>query len=85
MEQKRWDKLPLKEKIGEFALKYQYTLIMGGWAGSLGLAAAIISRNKYQTYPQKVRRCRSDVTYAELTGNVRHFCRLCRPVCGLRG
>jgi hypothetical protein len=52
---------------------------MGGWAGSLGVAAAIISRNKYQTYPQKVR----------LTSSPVHPCtnclvRLGKLVCGLR-
>ena len=44
----------MTEKIGDFAARRQYTLILGGWATSLGVAAAIISRNKYQTFPQKV-------------------------------
>ncbi|KAF6762034.1 hypothetical protein DFP72DRAFT_877829 [Ephemerocybe angulata] len=53
-EMKRWESLSLSEKIADWASRHQYTLIMGGWAGSLGIAAAIISRNKYQTYPQKI-------------------------------
>ena len=42
------------EKIGDFTARRQYSLIIGGWATSLGVAATIISRNKYQTFPQKV-------------------------------
>lgn len=53
-EHKRWSRLSLSEKVKDWSLRHQYTLIMGGWAGSLGLAAAVISRNKYQTFPQKV-------------------------------
>jgi hypothetical protein len=52
---RRWDNMTLWEKVGDWSFRHQYTLIMGGWAGSLGIAAAIISRNKYQSYPQKVR------------------------------
>lgn len=51
---KQWDSLTLGQKIGDWSMRHQYTLIMGGWASSLGVAAAIISRNKYQTYPQKI-------------------------------
>ncbi|KAJ2917455.1 hypothetical protein MD484_g2946, partial [Candolleomyces efflorescens] len=51
---RRWDNMTLREKVGDWSFRHQYTLIMGGWAGSLGIAAAIISRNKYQTYPQKI-------------------------------
>ncbi|KAJ3502235.1 hypothetical protein NLJ89_g8981 [Agrocybe chaxingu] len=51
---RRWDSLSLKDKIGDWSFRHQYSLIMGGWAGSLGVAAAIISRNKYQTYAQKI-------------------------------
>lgn len=53
-EDQRWNRLSLGEKVKDWSLRHQYTLIMGGWAGSLGVAAAIISRNKYQTLPQKV-------------------------------
>ncbi|KAF8165674.1 hypothetical protein B0H34DRAFT_690010 [Crassisporium funariophilum] len=53
-ERKRWDALPTKDKIGDWAFRHQYSLIMGSWAGSLGVAAAIISRQKYQTYAQKI-------------------------------
>ncbi|KAG2013252.1 hypothetical protein CC2G_010183 [Coprinopsis cinerea AmutBmut pab1-1] len=51
---KRWDKMSFGEKLGDWSFRHQYTLILGGWAGSLALAGGIISRNKYQTYPQKI-------------------------------
>jgi hypothetical protein len=53
-EAKRWNNMSISEKIVDFTARRQYSLIIGGWATSLGVAAAIISRNKYQTFPQKV-------------------------------
>jgi hypothetical protein len=53
-EVKRWNNMSFTEKIGDFTSRRQYSLIIGGWAASLGVAATIISRNKYQTFPQKV-------------------------------
>jgi hypothetical protein len=53
-EVKRWNNMSMTEKLGDFAARRQYSLIIAGWATSLGVAAAIISRNKYQTFPQKV-------------------------------
>ena len=53
-EARRWKNMSFTEKLGDFTARRQYSLIMGGWAASLGVAAAIISRNKYQTFPQKV-------------------------------
>ncbi|KAJ8517983.1 hypothetical protein ONZ45_g4907 [Pleurotus djamor] len=53
-EEARWNSLDTSSKIGDWAARHQYSLILGGWASSLGIAAAIISRDKYQTVPQKV-------------------------------
>ena len=53
-EAKKWKNMSFTEKISDFTARRQYSLIIGGWATSLGVAAAIISRNKYQTFPQKV-------------------------------
>ena len=53
-EAKRWNNMSFTEKLGDFTARRQYSLIIGGWATSLGVAATIISRNKYQTFPQKV-------------------------------
>jgi len=52
--EKHWESLSFWDKVGDWSFRHQYSLIMGGWASSLGVAAAIISRNKYQTYPQKI-------------------------------
>ncbi|KAF4619584.1 hypothetical protein D9613_004950 [Agrocybe pediades] len=51
---KRWDAMSMSDKIGDWSYRHQYSLILGGWASSLAVAGAIISRNKYQTYPQKI-------------------------------
>ncbi|PPQ66732.1 hypothetical protein CVT26_009533 [Gymnopilus dilepis] len=51
---KRWDAMTPWQKISDWSWRHQYSLIMGSWAASLGLAGLIISRNKYQTYPQKI-------------------------------
>jgi len=53
-EVKRWNNMSMTGKLGDFAARRQYSLIIAGWATSLGVAAAIISRNKYQTFPQKI-------------------------------
>jgi len=52
--EKKWQSLSLWDKVGDWSYRHQYSMIMGGWAGSLGVAALIISRNKYQTYAQKI-------------------------------
>ncbi|KAF8638599.1 hypothetical protein AX17_002140 [Amanita inopinata Kibby_2008] len=49
-----WQKMSTRDKVAEWADRHQYSIILGGWAASLGIAGAIISRNKYQTTPQKV-------------------------------
>lgn len=43
---KKWDKLTFSDKVGDWAFRHQYSLIMGSWAGSLALAGVIISRQK---------------------------------------
>ena len=53
-EKKRWESLTTREKIGDWALKHQYPIIVGSWAASLGMAAAIIMKDKHQTPSQKV-------------------------------
>lgn len=45
-QERKWQAMPLKEKLADWAARHQYTIILGGWAGSLGLAGAIISRQK---------------------------------------
>lgn len=45
-EAKMWDRMSLSQKIGDWGFRHQYSIIMGGWAGSLAIAGAIISRQK---------------------------------------
>lgn len=49
-EDARWTALSVKDKVGEWADRHQYTIIMGGWAASLALAGLIISRDKYVAF-----------------------------------
>jgi len=49
----RWESLTTREKIGDWALRHQYPIIVGSWAASLGVAAAIIMKDKHQTPSQK--------------------------------
>ena len=54
-ERKRWASLSTRDKISDWSLKHQYSMILGSWAATLGLAATIIMRDKNQTTAQKVR------------------------------
>ncbi|KAJ3788154.1 hypothetical protein GGU10DRAFT_385183 [Lentinula aff. detonsa] len=49
-----WDAMTPTQKLGDWARRHEYSLIMGSWALSLGVAGALISRDKYQTPAQKV-------------------------------
>lgn len=42
----RWEQMTTEEKLGDWADRHQYSIILGGWASSLALAGAIISRDK---------------------------------------
>ncbi|KAI6038525.1 hypothetical protein EDC04DRAFT_3141444 [Pisolithus marmoratus] len=53
-EQARWGALSVKEKVTDWAARNKYGIIFGSWALSLAVAGAIISRDKYQSVPQKV-------------------------------
>ncbi|KAF7332565.1 HIG1 domain-containing protein [Mycena kentingensis (nom. inval.)] len=50
----RWQQLSTREKVVDWAQRHEYSIIVGSWALSLGLAGGIISRNKYQTTAQKI-------------------------------
>lgn len=47
---KKWDSMSLSDKIGDWSYRHQYSLIMGGWAGSLAIAGAVISRQKWASW-----------------------------------
>ncbi|KIM54903.1 hypothetical protein SCLCIDRAFT_17520 [Scleroderma citrinum Foug A] len=53
-EQARWSGLSVKEKISDWASRHQYGIIFGSWALSIAVAGGIISRDRYQSVPQKV-------------------------------
>ncbi|PFH49257.1 hypothetical protein AMATHDRAFT_63534 [Amanita thiersii Skay4041] len=53
-EEMAWQQMSTRDKIAEWADRHQYSIIIGGWATSLAVAGAIISRNRYQTTAQKV-------------------------------
>jgi len=53
-ERKRWESLSTKGKIGDWAIRHQYSLILGSWAASMGVAAAIIMKDRHQTTSQKI-------------------------------
>ena len=60
--QKRWESLSTRGKISDWAINHQYSLILGSWAASMGVAAAIIMKDRHQTTSQKV--CRAFVFLA---------------------
>ncbi|KAG2129553.1 uncharacterized protein EDB93DRAFT_1182289 [Suillus bovinus] len=53
-EEARWRALTTKEKIGDWATRHQYSIILGSWALSMAVAGGIISRDRHQTLPQKI-------------------------------
>ncbi|KAI6169763.1 hypothetical protein EDD17DRAFT_30142 [Pisolithus thermaeus] len=53
-EEARWSSLSVKDKVADWAARHKYGIICGSWALSLAVAGAIISRDKYQSVPQKV-------------------------------
>ncbi|KAK7470252.1 Replication factor C, subunit RFC4 [Stygiomarasmius scandens] len=53
-EKEKWEAMTLKQKVGDWASRHEYSIIMGSWAASLAAAGAIISRDKLQTPAQKV-------------------------------
>ncbi|KAG1883863.1 hypothetical protein F4604DRAFT_267077 [Suillus subluteus] len=53
-EEARWGALTTKEKIGDWATRHQYSIILGSWALSMAVAGSIISKDRHQTLPQKI-------------------------------
>jgi len=47
-ERREWEALSLRQRIGDWATKHQYSLIFGGWAGSIATAGLVLSRPKYR-------------------------------------
>lgn len=53
-EQQRWDSLTTSEKVRDWASNHQYSIVGGSWAASMIVAGAIVARNPYLTFPQKL-------------------------------
>ncbi|KAF7981730.1 hypothetical protein HWV62_32333 [Athelia sp. TMB] len=49
-----WEALSAKNKISNWLINHQYSVMAGGWLGTGAIAGTIIWRNKYQTTPQKL-------------------------------
>ncbi|EKM52074.1 uncharacterized protein PHACADRAFT_165407 [Phanerochaete carnosa HHB-10118-sp] len=51
---KRWERLSVTQKAQDLAARYQYGLVIGGWAAALFGSFYFIKKNPYQTLPQKI-------------------------------
>ncbi|KAJ7612994.1 hypothetical protein FB45DRAFT_938750 [Roridomyces roridus] len=49
-----WESMSTGDKIGAWASRHEYSIIIAGWALSLAAAGGIISRNPYQSTSQKI-------------------------------
>jgi len=54
IEEQRWESLSTREKFGDWASRNQYKIILASWALSMGVAGAIIMKDKHQTPSQKI-------------------------------
>lgn len=43
----KWDAMSTKDKIGDWASRHEYSIILGGWALGLAVAGGVISRDPY--------------------------------------
>ncbi|KAJ7591466.1 hypothetical protein C8J56DRAFT_935644 [Mycena floridula] len=50
----KWEQMTTKDKMADWAVRHQYSLILGGWAVGIAVAGGIISRDRYQTFSQKI-------------------------------
>jgi len=53
-EMMRIQSLSQGERLTDWAKRHQYSLIGGSWAVSMGIASAIVMRNRHQTFSQKI-------------------------------
>ena len=44
----------MRQKIGDWAVRHEYSIILGSWALTVALAGSVIMRDRYQSLPQKV-------------------------------
>ncbi|KAF8450682.1 hypothetical protein L210DRAFT_274164 [Boletus edulis BED1] len=53
-ERERWVTLSPKDKVAEWAVKHQLSVIIGSWATTMAVAGSVIMRDPLSTMPQKV-------------------------------
>jgi hypothetical protein len=53
-ERAQWAQLSIRQKIGDWAVRHEYSIIFGSWALSMAVAWSVIMRDRYQSLPQKV-------------------------------
>ena len=44
--EREWDNMKFTEKLSDWAARHEYSVILAGWAASMGLAGGIITRDK---------------------------------------
>ncbi|KIY73971.1 hypothetical protein CYLTODRAFT_416619 [Cylindrobasidium torrendii FP15055 ss-10] len=49
-----WERMTFSAKAKDWALRHEWTIILGGWAASMGVAGGIIARDRLQSPSQKV-------------------------------
>jgi len=52
-EKAKFDALSTTDKALDWALRHQYSLILGSWALSMAVAGSIVAKDRYMTLPQK--------------------------------
>ncbi|KII95288.1 hypothetical protein PLICRDRAFT_34127 [Plicaturopsis crispa FD-325 SS-3] len=52
--ERRWQQLSLSRRITEWTVDHQYSLIVAGWALSVGIAGAVVWRRPFETPTQKI-------------------------------
>ncbi|KAJ9106086.1 hypothetical protein QFC21_001226 [Naganishia friedmannii] len=50
----KWNSMSSGAKFQDWAKRNQWTMVGGGWAGSMVIAGAILARNPYLTFSQKL-------------------------------
>jgi hypothetical protein len=81
-----WESMTTSEKVGEWATRHMWSLIFGSWAGTLAVAGAIISKDKWVITGQLCwMECELLMGMVDFEDFRRLHKRLYKFGCGLRG
>lgn len=47
-EREQWERLSLRQRVSNWAVRHQWSLIMGGWVTSVATAGFVLSRDRYR-------------------------------------